>query len=834
MRARWPLVVGVLGCGQTSPVQTPTPCVDDADCEVGLRCSEGLCARPQRAPGSCANLAGASPLDPGAASFRVFAMGHRLDLDTLSTYDTLRAALDARVRSEVLAVRAREAPNWLHWPAGLGLALWFVGPEAGTARLAATLGDALARLAIESARARAFYAARFANVSPATLTGLARTDALWRGLDAVFGSLARQHTVWLSVTLPVAEATRVDDPETVAALGAAGARDVWLATRAEVYLQTVVYAPDGARFAQRAATHPGAFERDALGVVAPSVAPPRSVTLPFARVALAPGEDAWSAERRDTADRDGAALTLAAPMVRDWGLAPPDALWAPERLRAELWGPTVTAPVRSAVALSCLSGNLFDVVFDCQSSILTRAGREAREGAWVGLDARAGFAAVAPWHRDDPLAEPLDRRREALRAAARSLAPGGLRADAYTPSTVFYDVNVGALEAAASAPLAASDGVASAAISPSVSPQQNPDVTTLGDNTAFAVWEDHRDGCPLLYGARSRAGGLTGFGPARRLVGHGPEPHMPQVEARGETVFLVWQERALNDLDERVRFARSLDGGLRFETPLSFDSVSDSQTAPLLAVDRDRGEVLVAWLSAGAPRGRLRLSVSADGGRLFRAPQTLSGTERAGWRMGPGALAIDRGAGLIVWSEASAGRTELWARETLDSASTWSAPFRVDDGPEGGFVRQEGVSVEALRRGAARHFVVAWGDLRGVDATPALRLRPVVDGVPGAAQNIATDAALAAPQLVRLGDGRLRVAWQGLRGRLNHLVTVDQAPGGDTFLAPAMMGDGPRDAQQFRPREAPFSTREAQRPRWITVFVDDRSGRHQVRARWHF
>ncbi len=104
------------------------------------------------------------------------------------------------------------------------------------------------------------------------------------------------------------------------------------------------------------------------------------------------------------------------------------------------------------------TGNLFDIIFDGQSSITARdaPAPSRRGGSFIGVDEAVhtgtgatlagGFLAVAPWVMVDPAAlEPqltLAERRERLATLGHELLPGGGQANRYRETAIWADLSV--------------------------------------------------------------------------------------------------------------------------------------------------------------------------------------------------------------------------------------------------------------------------------------------------------------------------------------------------------------------------------------------------------
>ena len=102
-------------------------------------------------------------------------------------------------------------------------------------------------------------------------------------------------------------------------------------------------------------------------------------------------------------------------------------------------------------------GNFFDVAFDGQSTITKKSDRDpdpycnfvGNEGfvhTVTGKTMKGDILAVSPWVVEDPIrATPgmsLTERRKALEQVAHQLLPGGSRANQYSESVIWADVDI--------------------------------------------------------------------------------------------------------------------------------------------------------------------------------------------------------------------------------------------------------------------------------------------------------------------------------------------------------------------------------------------------------
>jgi hypothetical protein len=215
------------------------------------------------------------------------------------------------------------------------------------------------------------------------------------------------------------------------------------------------------------------------------------------------------------------------------------------------------------------------------------------------------------------------------------------------------------------------------------------DIAVGPGGVIHVAWTEY-DG-PLWF-SRSTDGGET-FSPPRHLAG---EERLP---ARGPalaiapdgSVYLAWTVG--EDASADIRVARSTDGGGRFDAPQVVARSAGYSDAPKLAFDPGGVLHLVYGESSGGPFGRSRIlySRSADRGRSFESPRTIS-------EPAPGAfasaafphLAVDgRGTLYVAWELYRADRQRprgLGMAVSADGGDSITAPALVPDSidPAGG------------------------------------------------------------------------------------------------------------------------------------------------------
>ncbi|MBZ0115964.1 MAG: hypothetical protein K8H88_03135, partial [Sandaracinaceae bacterium] len=442
------------------------------------------------------------------------------------------------------------------------------------------------------------YAGRTsATLAAGRLIGLAVTDTVTRALD-VFETLAAEHGVWIAVTTNVADARRVTDPALIDALADEAETDrsfAWEAIGDDLHNQTLVYGPDGGlqhRF-RKAYLVPIEEAEDGLALSFGPLDALRPLQLPFARIASVISKDAWMPDVLDRLALEDTQVLLQPEAFSGWGIAHgADAAWAPDVVKESGWAQLARDPELDASVLPCLSQNLFELVFDCQSSVLASTRQGSFRDAWIGQDDDAFFGAVGPWSFDEGTGT-LDERRARLMTQGARLLPGGDLEDQYSAETVTFD-----LDPTNGFPIA-SAGTSERALAPSDAGEERRPAIVATEEGFAVFFEDDRAGRARIYGVLgSVVENELSFGAARVRVATEGEVRAIRAAARGEQVCLTWQE------DRRgwsARLACSRDGGRSFETPIEVGGGA-TEWVPDVAIDED-GTVWLAQIDPREPHG---------------------------------------------------------------------------------------------------------------------------------------------------------------------------------------------------------------------------------------
>ncbi len=683
---------------------------------------------------------GGSAPAASAIPVRVFAVGSKVDVRYADTYQNFRDKMFALVdaghprRDELVQRGVDDVASHLppgdtaapplalvNFPEDVGLVAAFIGTRGARARRANTANGgstaAFGALILAYGPQIDYYVARFPGLPPVRYLLLAETDTFYRGAYETFRDLARTYGVYLTATFNVAAARRVEaaaDPELVALLrdpDEAQTRSyAYVAESPDVFNTTFVFDPAGnvlvpepdGRLRNSPAETDGVLrgslnkaylteaEQDLLPLSYGRVRDLDVLDTPVGRLASVISKDAWMIDVNDRYDAKGANLVLQPEAFSEWAyVADP---WQPDGYKAGGFAQVQRNPSFLFNVAPSMTGNLVDVTFDGQSSIVGKR-RKGVSGspqtAWIGQNPDSGFLRVAPWIMADPGLETagltVSQRRAQLADAGAHLLPGALPKCA-TPLDVGPCQN-GYREAVIHADIDIPVG----AVGPASQSRVMSALPPRGESHPVAARSDARQ-------------------------------YHPRVVANGGRVYAVWEERT--GASQRVVLAVSADRGEHFVVGNVSDNVPGTVTElrPVVAASRDGDQVYVAWQEFCAgwddDCGRIMLArFDATGRKLGGDVRVDSGADGVG-KWNPTLAVTGAGQPLVAWVDERDGGPDGVRFEHIYFArgrqhGEWFTPsVRVDRGapvrPATALDNKWAPTIAA--RG--RRIVVAWSDFR--------------------------------------------------------------------------------------------------------------------------
>ncbi len=726
---------------------------------------------------------------PPAVSYRLFAVGHKLDVDEGVSAEAYEAALRATVERDVVPNLAADRPNVLVFPESVAFTLVFLGPRGEQARQQASALEAFSALVVNYVDESNFYAT-FANGIASKLLLLAITDPMWRAFDTTFSGIARDYGVYVVAGIDVGDVEEATDPEVIAAVAdpdrPAGAPVYWVPS-GDVYNQAIFYDPDGAMMGRVHKAYLTDLEADELEIRGglPEQLGPIDVDGLMSAAAMI-SRDAWMQDALERQALRGANIIMQNEAFTGWTTFDEGYTWPPDNLKRSGWAAVQKFPEFRAAVAPMYVGNFFDINFDGQSFAVRKGAPSDERRSLLAQEPDTGWAAIAPWVEPDPMIGTLEERRAALTAVGEALQPGGAREDEYVSGTVWIDMDLRADDAYPRIDDAEPEDLLELAMGRSrtvlahgIGRKRNATIDVEQGATVVMAWEDTRFCTGQIMAARTDDGGTSWSDPVRVQPWNRPQ-HSPFIVSLGDGAMLVaWQE-VMGEGRAEIRTSRSEDGGLTWSprVRVDFENTVDAWK-PVVARDTDNGDLYLAFVdSRGAdPNRRVYVTRSTDTGRTWSAPVRVDPRERTDaiadstftneWTP---AVAARGGRVVVAYThrerplEAEQPSHNVYVVESTDEGVSWSQPLRLD---EGGFPERldSDVVVDLDPDG---NWTVLWTSLRGngYDTNIAMATRD------GGSIQFAPDSDPPRdqwfPSVDRRGD-RLVVAWQDFRNGSNDI-----------------------------------------------------------------
>ncbi len=855
-----------------------------------------------------------------AKTVRVFAVGNKIEVRYADTYqnfhDKMFALFDGQHprRGELVQNGVDDVASHLQPadPSAPELALVSFPEDVGlVAGLVGTRGAAARRATIHSGGSAAafgslilkynpqiqYYLKQFPGQAPVRYLLLAETDTFYRGAYETFRDLARTYRVHVTATFNVAAARRIEaaeQPDLVALLrdpDEAKTRDyAYVALSPQVFNTTFIFdpsgdvliaAPDGTVMHSPDETggvlrgslnkaYLTEVEEDTLPLAFGRVQDLDVVDTPVGRLASVISKDAWMIDVNDRYDAKGANLVLQPEAFSEWAYVA--APWQPDGYKAGGFAQVQRNPSFLYNVAPCMTGNLIDVTFDGQSSVI---GKRRKGGApsfttqsvWIGQNPDAGFLSIAPWIVDDPgIGDPslsLALRRGSLATAGSHLLPGatpkcgsatevGACENGYRESVIHADVQLPDDTRRDLAP----DGItrvpttfgASMPVTKDVdSVHQYARIAAHGGNV-YVTWQEAVAGTETVFLAVSNDRGEhfaerrvsdNGFGSTvelRPALGVSPD---------GQHVFVAWQEFCAGHDDDcgRIKLARFDANGVKQGTDVRIDRGADAvgKWNVALAVSQT-GNPMVAWVDErdDGPEGirfeHIYFARGRSGGAVFGpnvrvdagAPVHAAASLDNKWAP---AVAVRGRRIYVAWTDFRNYNWDIFLAHSRNGVS-FSPNARVDDFRD--FERIHDHPSIGIDSQGVVHAV--WADRRDTDGDTDTFYARSLDGGRTFSANQQIDSSVLGfdpdhdtpsnqwnPRIAVSGRDVL-AAWQDNRLGNNDIFFVRSRDGGVTFDVDERVDDsGEGPSNQYRPDVA---VDEAD-PRGRTVYVvweDSRGG----------
>jgi len=743
--------------------------------------SDGQEPAPAPVPNACAAFRKTAPPTPVAAAcklpiggkggtVRVFAAGNRQDVVKHATYAEFCESIDRVMREQVAPCLAKDKPNFVVWPEDAILSAAFIGKRADKARTMGIADAAFLNLAGSYTKQIVHYQQQFASLPSGRSLTLALTDVSWRVLHKVFAEQAKYYGVHVAVGANVAEAREVTDPALKTKLGDPDYAEgpVWEATTPDVHNVGIIFNPDGSIAGVDKKAYLTPPEEETLNLAYGALPQLDPIELPFARASAAISKDAWMPPVRDRFDAWGVDLALQYEAFSGWAVEERPGDWNPDVFMESGHLMTTFAGSVRYVATPCLTGNILDLVFDCQSHVTKLPEPTDTPLSYIGNPKTTGFTAMGPWAAPSWESMP----REELRAYGETLRQGGARANQYAESVAVADLEIHKDGKYPAVGGAGTPGIFGASRTlPSMAPQRHPAVAAH-DGVFTIAWEEPDEivVATTKAGAEASIKRYPGKGARLPAVSYDGTGRLIVAYEQGDRVHVVagdaapvsiagaapqWMPALAGDPAVKrfyLTWVDLRDDG-RPHVYLATDDLVPVRVDPMHAntdkptrgdewsprVAANNVEVFVTWTDFRDYSWDIRSARSKDFGRTFAPSVRVNDPAKS---VGTPSVELERlhadpvvgSNGFVAWTALQDRKPRAWGAWDLlgpDTAIELVQPDVV-------------VNVREQMVGVHEHSVVLW--------TKDIPSRPISDAPPG--------AHAARPRIAALFDQTLVIAWE--------------------------------------------------------------------------
>ncbi|HEY6202469.1 MAG TPA: RHS repeat-associated core domain-containing protein [Candidatus Limnocylindria bacterium] len=210
--------------------------------------------------------------------------------------------------------------------------------------------------------------------------------------------------------------------------------------------------------------------------------------------------------------------------------------------------------------------------------------------------------------------------------------------------------------------------------------ERNPRIAGTAAGIETAVWVDLRSSQNNIYSSQLPAGGSAW--PANKKITDNTAAlkDFPDVAVdSANTAYAVWQDSRNGNVD--VFFSSLTNGGANWaaNVKISDDPGTAAQTKPRIGVD-STGNLTAAWIDARTSPAHVRVArkpVAGAWSASIDITPTPANVQSLALSVRPDGFAW------AVWGDTRAGASnqDIWGSRYDPSLNTWSAPVRLDDDP---------------------------------------------------------------------------------------------------------------------------------------------------------
>ena len=389
---------------------------------------------------------------------RLIAVGNLISLQAAATEQSFATELE-RIVGMAVPHLARDRPNLVVLGEILGLPLALSGKRGYLSRLMHTSNVAISMLALGYGRRMIHYRRLYAGISLVRSLLLSMSDVMYRPFASTLSRLAARHSVYLSASTITPHVQCSTSTVDISHFGRRHSGKVFLPDGPGVYNTGFLWGPDGSLVGTTDKVFLTDNEKATLDLTAGNLDSVQVFETEIGKIGIAISLDAFAPEYLQRLDSLGACIVIQND-ANDQPWAGPSKTfdWQPQEwLNSVLGSVQDDYPHLHYNICPMQVGNFFDVTFDGQSTIMKKSDRDpdtccnfvGNEGfahTVTGKTMKGDILAVSPWVVEDPIrATPgmsLTERRKALEQVAHQLLPGGSRANQYSESVIWADVDI--------------------------------------------------------------------------------------------------------------------------------------------------------------------------------------------------------------------------------------------------------------------------------------------------------------------------------------------------------------------------------------------------------
>ena len=260
-----------------------------------------------------------------------------------------------------------------------------------------------------------------------------------------------------------------------------------------------------------------------------------------------------------------------------------------------------------------------------------------------------------------------------------------------------------------------------------ITSQVLPDIGVGPSGAAIAIWQDYRTSPPAdpfaqidIFSSRWDPG--TGAWSANVRVNDTVtgQQFKPAVAVDGnDNAFAVWVDRRNGRSDIYASKRSASTGTWGASVRVNRTTKFDTQDSPAIGVS-PTGDVIALWYRAANHKSNIWAS-RLSAGSVTWGPEIRVTSNQTNQKQGPRVAFGSNGTAHAVWMDPAVGNADIWYASLSPGSSTWSANTRISDDPGSAFQGPTDIGVDG-----AGNVSVAWTDRR---TTPyQLRVRRLPSG----------------------------------------------------------------------------------------------------------